>query len=74
MPGADCAVAGCMNGSYEFPQWREQCYERVCLCVCPLARLFICALAYTQDEVTSQNLWSRYDRHFVGKTRHNAWN
>ena len=23
-------------------------------------------------EVTSQTLWSRYDRHFVGITRHNA--
>jgi len=23
-------------------------------------------LAYTQGEVTSQVLWSRYDRHFVG--------
>jgi len=27
---------------------------------------------YTQGEVTSQSLWSRYDRHFVGITRHNA--
>ena len=27
---------------------------------------------YTQGEVTSQSLWSRHDRHFVGKTRHNA--
>ena len=27
---------------------------------------------YTQGEVTSQNLWSQYDRHFVGITRHNA--
>ena len=26
----------------------------------------------TQDEVTSQGLWSRYDRHFVGITRYNA--
>ena len=25
-------------------------------------------LVYTQGEVTSQNLWPRYDRHFVGKT------
>jgi len=24
--------------------------------------------------VTSQNLWSRYDRHFVGKTWHNVRN
>ena len=24
-------------------------------------------------EVTSQNLWSRYDRHFVGITWHNVW-
>jgi len=28
--------------------------------------------ANTQGEVTSQSLWSRYDRHFVGVTRHNA--
>ena len=27
---------------------------------------------YTQGEVTSQSLWSRYDRHFVGITRYNA--
>jgi len=27
---------------------------------------------YTQGEVASQSLWSRYDRHFVGITRHNA--
>jgi len=27
----------------------------------------------TQGEVTSQYLWSRYDRHFVGKTWHNVW-
>jgi len=27
---------------------------------------------YTQDEMTSQNLWSRYVRHFVGVTWHNA--
>ena len=29
---------------------------------------------YTQSEVASQNLQSRYDRHFVGKTWHNVWN
>ena len=28
--------------------------------------------ANTQREVTSQSLWSRYDRHFVGITRYNA--
>ena len=28
--------------------------------------------ANTQGEVTSQSLWSRYDRHFVGITRYNA--
>jgi len=27
---------------------------------------------YAQGEVTSQSLWSRYDRHFVGITRSNA--
>ena len=25
-------------------------------------------VGYTQGEVTSQNLWPRYDRHFVGIT------
>ena len=30
-------------------------------------------LAYTQGEVTSLRLWSRYDRHFVGITRYNAF-
>ena len=29
-------------------------------------------VAYTRGEVTSQSLWSRYDRRFVGITRHNA--
>ena len=29
--------------------------------------------SYTQGEMTSQNLWSGYDRHFVGITWHNAW-
>ena len=24
------------------------------------------------DEVTSQSLWSRYDRHFMGMTRYSA--
>ena len=28
---------------------------------------------YTQGEMTSQNLWSRYVRHFVGITWHNVW-
>jgi len=27
----------------------------------------------TKRELTSQNLWSRYDRHFVGITWHFAW-
>jgi len=27
----------------------------------------------TQGEVTSRNLWSRYDRHFVAITRYNLW-
>ena len=26
-------------------------------------------LGYTQGEVTSHNLWSQYDRHFVGKVK-----
>ena len=33
-----------------------------------LTRRFV----YTRGEVTSQSLWSRYDRRFVGITRHNA--
>jgi len=28
---------------------------------------------YTWGEVTSQYLWLRYDRHFVGITGHNVW-
>jgi len=28
---------------------------------------------YTRGEVTSQNLWSRYDRHVVGITWHDVW-
>jgi len=28
---------------------------------------------HTYGEVTSQNLWPRYDRHFVGTTWHNVW-
>jgi len=28
---------------------------------------------YTQGEVTSHNLWSRYNRHFVGITWYNVW-
>jgi len=28
--------------------------------------------AYAQGKVTSQSLWSGYDRHFVGIARHNA--
>ena len=27
---------------------------------------------YTQGEVMSPSLWSRYERHFVGITRYNA--
>ena len=27
---------------------------------------------YAWSEMTSQSLWSRYDRHFVGITQHNA--
>jgi len=39
-----------------------------------LSRLLVCLTIsrYTQGEVTSQSLWSRYDRHFVGITRHHA--
>ena len=29
--------------------------------------------ANTEGEVTPQNLWPRYDRHFVGITWHNVW-
>ena len=28
---------------------------------------------YAYGELTSQILWSRYDRHFVGITEHNVW-
>ena len=30
-------------------------------------------IRYTQGEVTSQNLWSLYDRHVVGITWHDVW-
>jgi len=30
--------------------------------------MMITALSYTQGEMTSQKLWSRYVRHFVGIT------
>ena len=40
---------------------------------CPKALSCVAGFVrYTQGEVTSQSLWSRHDRHFVGKTRHNA--
>jgi len=28
---------------------------------------------YTQGDVMSQNLWPRYNRHFLGMTWHNVW-
>ena len=28
---------------------------------------------YTEGDVTSQNLWSRHDRHVVGITWHDVW-
>jgi len=34
----------------------------------------LATVGYTEGEVTSQSLWSRYNRHFVGMTRHNALN
>jgi len=33
-----------------------------------LYALLLFLIIYTQGEVTSQSLWSRYDRHFVGIT------
>ena len=32
-----------------------------------------CTCSYTQGEMTSQILWSRYIHHFVGITWHNVW-
>ena len=29
-------------------------------------------LQYTEGEMMSQNIWPRYDRHFVGITWHNV--
>ena len=37
-----------------------------------IQRITLSRSNYTRGEVTSQSLWSRYDRHFVGITRHNA--
>ena len=42
--------------------------RRLCDCLVSMS------CEYTQGEVTSQNLWSRYDRHFVGITWHNVRN
>jgi len=33
----------------------------------------VITLTYTQGEMTSRYLWSRYDRHFVGITWDNVW-
>jgi len=44
-----------------------------CLNFCTLSLLRTLQLINnTQSEVTSQSLWSRYGRHFVGITRYNA--
>jgi len=37
-----------------------------------LSRILLSSFLYTQGEVTSQSLWSWYDRHFVGIMRHNV--
>ena len=34
--------------------------------VIKLPTITVCVALYTQGEIKSQNLWSRYDRHFVG--------
>jgi len=39
---------------------------------CPPPTVDIRHLCQYTERVTSRNLWSRYDRHFVGITRHNA--
>ena len=41
------------------------CYDATSACLSVISR-------YTWSEVTSQSPWSRYDRHCVGITRHNA--
>jgi len=33
----------------------------------PICRSTYCDYVYTQGDVTSRELWSRYDRHFVGR-------
>ena len=33
----------------------------------------VVVVVYTYREMTSHNLWSRYDHHFVGVTWHNVW-
>ena len=39
----------------------------------PHLMLRTAARSNTQGEMTSRNLWARYDRHFVGITWHNVW-
>jgi len=41
-------------------------------CAFDFVSRFLFISLYTQGEVTSQSLWSRYDRYFVGITRYNA--
>jgi len=36
--------------------------------------LYANKLQQVSSELTPQDLWSRYDRHFVGITSHNVWN
>ena len=48
------------TATYEHPVSYKKCLQ------------VILTVGYTLGEVTSQSLWSRYDRHFVGITRHNA--
>ena len=62
--------------------WSKKFENRWCSEILPLAvsptvakadRCIDAFVFYTWGEVTSQNLWPRYDRHFVGTTWHNVW-
>jgi len=52
--------------------WRQRKENELRRTITAPARPHSLAFSYTQGEVTSRSLWSRYDRHFVGITRCNV--
>ena len=55
----------------------HRCYRALTTLQCSKSGLIIVVVSWNaadadQGELTSQNLWSRYDRRFMGITRYNA--